>query len=141
MNFPFDPAAPDFAAQVSQLPGFPNGDSFRIQALIFEANAAERLPECLTNIGAKPDAPLLLVVDETVIRRDGEPSNRGCSTYLHKRAGRREQLCCKPKPGEPLHTDTHQVGTRPVPSFPHCRRRRARFGNCYGRVKTRLLFV
>jgi glycerol-1-phosphate dehydrogenase [NAD(P)+] len=67
----FDPAGPDFAAQLRAIPGYPAGELLPIRAMVFEADALMRLPELLQLSGARPDRPLLVVMDRTAMRRAG----------------------------------------------------------------------
>src|SRR5829696_6752743 len=68
----YDPArGEDFWAALTQIPGYPAGERQAIKAMVFESNALLRLPELLTLAGAQPSQPLLVVMDQTPMQRNG----------------------------------------------------------------------
>jgi glycerol-1-phosphate dehydrogenase [NAD(P)+] len=73
MTLAYDPAlGPDFWDSISRIPGYPRGEVRPIPVMLFESNALLRLPEVLRGAGARPAAPVLVVVDHTPMRRGGE---------------------------------------------------------------------
>ncbi len=109
MNLPYDPSDPNFKTAIRAIPGYPPGEDVPIRAMVFQSDALFRLPELLTTIGARPDAPLLLVVDELPIRRNGQELKPFTINYLRDAGWQAETIVLKPEHGAPLHTDMHQI--------------------------------
>jgi len=69
----YDPAdGTRFWDAIRRLPGFPAHESMPIKQMIFESGALFKTTEVLRSIDAHPDAPLVVVMDETPMRRAGE---------------------------------------------------------------------
>ncbi len=69
----YDPAnGIDFWEAIHKLPGFPAQETMPIKKMIFESGALFRTTDILKSIGAHQDAPLVVVMDETPMRRAGE---------------------------------------------------------------------
>lgn len=69
---PFDPALESGFWQAAEtLPGYPHGEPIRLRRMVFESDALAKLPAILTESGARPDRPLLVVMDATPMRRAG----------------------------------------------------------------------
>lgn len=109
MNFEFDPALPNFGDEIKQIPGYSARDAFPIQAMVFEAEAIVRLPEFLNSIGARKDAPLWVVMDETVMWRNGAELKPFVQNLLSEAGWSTEAIVLTPEHGAPVHTDTYQV--------------------------------
>lgn len=109
MNLPFDPAAPNFKDAVRSIPGYPPNDDMPIRAMVFQSNALSSLPELLQQAGARPEHPLLVVVDELPIRRAGAELKPLVVQLLREAGWNPETIVLKPHHGEPLHTDMLQV--------------------------------
>jgi glycerol-1-phosphate dehydrogenase [NAD(P)+] len=72
-RLPYDPAdGVQFWQAIRTLPGFPANETMPIKAMIFESNALFKTTEILKSVGARQDASLVLVMDETPMRRAGE---------------------------------------------------------------------
>ena len=70
---PYDPADGEkFWEAIRKLPGFPAEETMPIQEMIFESNALFRISEILNLVGAQPNAPLVIVMDETTMHREGQ---------------------------------------------------------------------
>src|SRR5258705_12993893 len=73
MTLAYDPAdGAVFWDSISRLPGSPAGEVRPIPIMLFESNALARLPEVLRASGARPEAPVLVVMDGTPMRRGGQ---------------------------------------------------------------------
>lgn len=109
MTLRFDPGDLDrFKAEIRGLPGYPAGEDLPIRAMVFESNALFRLTELLTLAGARPDQPLLIVMDSTPMRREGEDLKSRILTLLRKTGWRPDPLMLKPDATGQVHTDfTH----------------------------------
>ena len=71
-NLPYDPAdGVKFWDAIRKLPGFPAHESMPIKHMIFKSGALFKTTEILKSVGASPDKPLIVVMDESVMSRDG----------------------------------------------------------------------
>ncbi|HSJ87429.1 MAG TPA: iron-containing alcohol dehydrogenase [Anaerolineales bacterium] len=69
----YDPAdGAHFWESIRELPGFPVGETMPIQEMIFESDALFRMSEVLKKVGAQQAKPLIIVMDETAMLRNGE---------------------------------------------------------------------
>src|SRR5919199_3010608 len=109
MNLTYDPSDPDFKTAIRGIPGYPLGEDVPIQAMVFESGALFRLPEYLVRAGARRESPLLVVVDQLPIRRGAEELKPLVLGELKARGWQPEAIILEPEPGQPLHTDMHQV--------------------------------
>ena len=72
-TLPYDPAdGVKFWEELRKLPGFPTDETMPIQEMIFKSNALFRISEVLKKVGAQQNKPLILVMDETPMLRNGE---------------------------------------------------------------------
>lgn len=68
----FDPGLEaSFWRAAEKLPGYPHGEPIRLRRMVFESDALVKLPAILTESGARPDRPLIVVMDATRMRRAG----------------------------------------------------------------------
>jgi len=73
LTLPFDPGQGEqFKAAIRRLPGYPAGEELPIRAMLFASDALFRLPELLAHAGAQREEPLVVVMDQRVMRRSGE---------------------------------------------------------------------
>jgi glycerol-1-phosphate dehydrogenase [NAD(P)+] len=69
----YDPAGgKGFWEAIRKLPGFPVQETMPIKEMIFESGALFKMTDILKSIGADQNMPLLVVMDETPMRRLGE---------------------------------------------------------------------
>jgi len=69
----YDPAqGVKFWEAIRKLPGFPLQETMPIKEMIFESGALFNMSDVLKRVGARQDAPLIIVMDETPMLRDGE---------------------------------------------------------------------
>ena len=72
-TLPYDPAdGVRFWEAIRKLPGFPVHEAMPIKEMIFESDALFRITAVLKNVGAQQNAPLIVVMDETPMLRNGE---------------------------------------------------------------------
>jgi hypothetical protein len=94
---------------VRALPGYPLGENVCLRRMILESDAVERLPEILGSAGARRDAPLLVVMDETPMRRGGDDI-KPLLLAIVQRAGRSpEAVVAQPDDTGQVHTDLGQI--------------------------------
>src|SRR5215212_1387695 len=69
----YDPAdGVHFWDSIRELPGFPVDETMPIQEMIFESDALFRMSDVLKKVGAQQAKPLIIVMDETPMLRNGE---------------------------------------------------------------------
>jgi glycerol-1-phosphate dehydrogenase [NAD(P)+] len=69
----YDPAdGVEFWDAIRKLPGFPAHETMPIKEMVFESDALFRITEILKNVGARQNARLVIVMDETPMQRNGE---------------------------------------------------------------------
>ena len=72
IKLPYDPAdGAKFWEKIRKLPGFPVHETMPIKHMIFESDALFKTTEILKSIGASQKAPLVVVMDETSMHRNG----------------------------------------------------------------------
>jgi glycerol-1-phosphate dehydrogenase [NAD(P)+] len=94
---------------VQALPGYPHGESVRLRRMIFESNALERLPAILSGAGVQPDAALLVVMDETPMRRAGDDLKPLVLALVQRAGWSPEAVVAKPDATGQVHTDFGQI--------------------------------
>lgn len=109
MLLPYDPSSPNFKSAIRTIPGYKLDDEIPIRAMVFESNAIFRLPEYLELAGAGAENPLLVVVDELPIRRDGELLKPLVVDVLTQAGWNPTIIVLKPHDEQSLHTDLYQV--------------------------------
>ena len=62
----------EFWEAIHKLPGYPSNEIMPIKVMLFELDALFRTTEVLKSVGAQQDKPLVLVMDETPMLREGE---------------------------------------------------------------------
>lgn len=98
-----------FWESVRALPGYPHGDQVRLRRMIFESNAVRRLPEVLRGVGTQPDAPLLVVMDETPMRRAGDDLKPLILKLVQVAGWSPEEVIARPGADGQVHTDLEQI--------------------------------
>ena len=69
----YDPAdGVKFWEAIRKLPSFPANETMPIKEMIFESDALFRVSEVLKKVGAHQNKPLIVVMDETPMLRNGE---------------------------------------------------------------------
>lgn len=106
----YDPAdGARFWEAIRKLPGFPAHETMPIQQMIFESGALFKTTEVLRSIGARRDAPLVVVMDETPMRRAGESLKDLFLATLHN-DGWQVQVCrMRADESGQVHTDMPHI--------------------------------
>jgi glycerol-1-phosphate dehydrogenase [NAD(P)+] len=87
MNLAYDPASGgQFWESISRLPGYPRDVIMPIKHMLFETGALYKVSDVLESLGAKKESPLIIVMDETPMRR-GEDDLKGFSLVLLQNRG------------------------------------------------------
>ncbi|MBL8095596.1 MAG: iron-containing alcohol dehydrogenase [Anaerolineales bacterium] len=111
MTLRFDPGSIErFKTEISAIPGYPAGEALPIRDMVFESGAVFRLPELLTLAGADPAQPLLVVLDDTVMRRAGDELKPLILNLLRQGGWAPESLVLAPDATGQVHTDFAQIG-------------------------------
>jgi len=106
----YDPAlGPAFWDSISRLPGYPRGESMPIPIMLFESNALLRLPEVLRASGARPEAPVLVVMDGTPMRRGSQDLKALVLFTLHTAGLWAELVQLEPDATGQVHTDMPHI--------------------------------
>jgi glycerol-1-phosphate dehydrogenase [NAD(P)+] len=77
--------------------------------MIFESNALERLSEILSGAGVQPDAPLLVVMDETSMRRAGDDLKPLVLALVRRAGSSPDAVVAKSDATGQVHTDFGQI--------------------------------
>ena len=110
MTLAYDPAlGPAFWDSISRLPGYPHGEERPIPVMLFESNALLRLPEVLRGAGAQPEAPVLVVIDETPMRRGSQDVKALVLFTLHTAGLWAELVQLTPDATGQVHTDMPHI--------------------------------
>jgi glycerol-1-phosphate dehydrogenase [NAD(P)+] len=101
-----DPAdGPAFWEGISRIPGYPRIEDTPIGPMLFESNALLRLPEVLRCSGARPAAPVLVVMDSTPMRRGADNLKALVLDTLRRAGLQAEALVLEPDATGQVHTD------------------------------------
>src|SRR5688500_756231 len=72
MTLRFDPEGIErFKAEIRGIPGYPAGEDLPIREMVFESGALWRLSDLLLVAGMKVGQPLSVVMDRTLMQREG----------------------------------------------------------------------
>jgi len=117
----YDPAnGVEFWDDIRTLPGFPVLEGTPIKHMIFESGALFRTTEILRSVGARQEKPLIVVVDETKMIRDGEDLKAQAVATLQK-DGWQVRVCVLPadESGQ-VHTDMPHINKVQESLSPGC---------------------
>jgi glycerol-1-phosphate dehydrogenase [NAD(P)+] len=109
-KLPYDPAdGVNFWEVIRKLPGFPAHETMPIKHMIFESGALLKTMEILKSVGAHQNAPLIVVMDETPMCRNGENLKSQALDTLRK-DGWQVRVCIMPvdESGQ-VHTDMPHI--------------------------------
>ena len=110
MTLQFDPADIDhFKAQIRGIPGYPTGEDLPIREMIFESGAIWRLPDLLPAAGIKPDQVLSLVMDRTLMKREGRNLKELLLHILLNAGCQFDVILLEPDNTGQVHTDFAQI--------------------------------
>lgn len=106
----YDPAeGKKFWGAIRSLPGFPMQETMPIKEMIFESGALFKLTEILKSIGAHQDAPLVVVMDETSMRRAGEDLKELALATLRSDGWQVTVAWMRPDESGQVHTDMPHI--------------------------------
>lgn len=110
MKLAYDPAGgPAFWDSISRLPGYPVGEHMPIGQMLFESNALRRLPDVLRHAGAALNAPVLVVMDHTPMRRAGQDLKALVLATLQSARLAAEPVLLEPDATGQVHTDMPHI--------------------------------
>ena len=110
MTLRFDPAHIDqFKAQIRGIPGYPTGEDLPVREMIFESGAIWRLPDLLLAAGMKPDQVLSLVMDRTLMKREGRNLKELLLHILLNAGYQFDVILLEPDRTGQVHTDFAQI--------------------------------
>jgi glycerol-1-phosphate dehydrogenase [NAD(P)+] len=111
MELRFDPARGQaFWAAVQSIEGYPRGEDVRLRSMSFEQDGVQRLPAILADAGARQDQPLLVVMDQTPMRRGSEELKPLVLRILQDSGWTPLQVVAPPDRTGQVHTDLEQIG-------------------------------
>lgn len=108
----YDPADGEkFWEAIRKLPGFPGNETMPIRWMLFEADALFKTTQILKAAGASQGKPLIVVMDETPMRRSGEDL-KALALGLLKKDGWQVQVCAlKADESGQVHADMPHIKT------------------------------
>jgi glycerol-1-phosphate dehydrogenase [NAD(P)+] len=109
-KLPYDPADGEkFWEEIRKLPGFPMDETMPIKHMVFESGALFKTTEILRSVGADSDKALVVVMDETPMRRDGGDLKSQALDTLRK-DGWQVRVCgMMPDESGQVHTDMPHI--------------------------------
>jgi glycerol-1-phosphate dehydrogenase [NAD(P)+] len=117
----FDPGrGAAFWQEIRSLDGYPPEEEVRLRLMLFESDAVRRLPEILARVGARPKGPLLVVMDETPMRRAGEDLKAFVLRFLHEAGWPAEAMVARADRTGQVHTDLVQIERVQARLMPGC---------------------
>jgi len=111
MKLTYDPGdGLAFWETISRIPGYPAGEDMPIREMVFESGAIFRLPALLERAGARPDRPLMVVMDQMPMKRENDPLKPLLLARLREAGWQVEPLWLEPDSTGQVHTDMAQIG-------------------------------
>jgi glycerol-1-phosphate dehydrogenase [NAD(P)+] len=106
----YDPAdGRAFWDSIRRIPGFPSDEDMPIRMMLFESNALLRLPEALRACGARPEVPVLVVMDRTPMRRAAADLKTLILATLQAAGWQAEIMVLEPDATGQVHTDMPHI--------------------------------
>src|SRR5919109_2719737 len=110
MMLRFDPEYIDrFKAEIRGIAGYPAGEDLPIRAMIFEPDALLRLPSLLELAGMTPDHHLSVVMDRTIMKRQGQELKPMLLEFLNNAGWQPEVVWLEPDSTGQVHTDFSHI--------------------------------
>ena len=110
MTLLFDPGSiKRFKSAIRQIPGYPMGEDLPIREMVFESGALFRLPTLLSLAGARPEHPLVVVMDQTPMRRGEANLKSLILATLSEAHWKPEPVWLEPDATGQVHTDFPQI--------------------------------
>ena len=109
-NLLYDPGdGARFWEAIRQLPGFPAHETMPIREMVFESDALFRTTEILNSVGARQAAPLVIVMDETVMRRAQEDLKALLISTLNRDGWQTQTVLMRADESGQVHTDMPHI--------------------------------
>jgi len=109
-KLPYDPAeGKKFWEQIRNLPGFPGNETMPIKHMLFESNAILRTTEILLSVGAEQKHPLVVVMDETQMARNGTDLKPDYIDRLVSEGWQVQPCWLRPDESGQVHTDMPHI--------------------------------
>ena len=109
-RLPYDPVDKEkFWEAIRKLPGFPKHETMPIKHMLFESEALFKLPEILKSVGARQDQPLIVVMDETPMRRAGQDLKPQIRAVLRRDGWQVRDCILLPDASGQVHTDMPHI--------------------------------
>ena len=110
MELAFDPGQGEaFWKSIYPIEGYPHGEERPIREMVFESGALFELPQLLTQVGADRSQPLLIVMDEAVMRRGSDELKPLLLGMLRRDGWNIAPLVMQPDATGQVHTDMPHV--------------------------------
>ncbi len=110
MKLAYDPAdGQAFWDDLYRIPGYPTGEDRPINTMLFESGALLRLPPVLRAVGAWPQAPVLVVMDGTPMRRGGDDLKALVLGTLQAAGWQTDAMVLEPDQTGQVHTDLPHI--------------------------------
>src|SRR5574341_580277 len=110
MKLAYDPAdGAGFWQAISHLPGYPADTHEPIRTMLFESGAVYRMPDVLAGAGAERNGPLLVVMDQTPMRRGADDLKRLVLDLLRRAGWEVETVIMEPDQTGQAHTDMPRI--------------------------------
>lgn len=109
-TLPYDPAnGKSFWDSIRELPGFPAKETMPIKEMIFESGALFKITGVLRSVGAQQVSPLVVVMDQTPMRRAGESLKKLALATLRNDGWQVRELWLQPDESGQVHTDMPHI--------------------------------
>jgi glycerol-1-phosphate dehydrogenase [NAD(P)+] len=99
----------EFWEAIRKLPGYPSDEIMPIKVMLFESDALFRTTEVLKSVGAQEDKPLILVMDETPMLREGEGLKELILSTLKKDGWQVQVAMMRADESGQVHTDMPHI--------------------------------
>jgi glycerol-1-phosphate dehydrogenase [NAD(P)+] len=110
IQLPYNPAnGPRFWDAISKLDGYPRGEHMPIKHMLFESDALFKTSEILKSIGADKSNPLLVVMDQTAMRRGDESLKPLAIRALQNDGWQIKPLVMLPDKSGQVHTEMPRI--------------------------------
>ena len=110
MPLRFDPGQLDqFKSQIRSISGYPAGEELPIRNMVFESGALWRLPDLLPGAGIKLDQTLSVIMDPTLMLREGQNLKDLVLKILKDAGYQVDVIWLEPDHTGQIHTDFLQI--------------------------------
>jgi glycerol-1-phosphate dehydrogenase [NAD(P)+] len=110
MNLPYDPAnGQRFWDAISKLDGYPRGEQMPIKHMLFKSDALFKTSHILESIGADKSKPLIVVMDQTSMRRGGDDLKQLALDTLQNEGWQVKPIIMLPDKSGQVHTEMPRI--------------------------------